>query len=241
MTSYDHPGFQETPVLFTHSWHSDIEWVMEIDNPVLGVRHDCLGPESHNNNILKYLDSFTAHADTAPVAFEFCSYAYSQQELNQAAEICELTGCSVVHDNFAGGGSTSAIQNMVEEIGYRFQLNELTHPDRIAQGDTISLGMIWENVGIAPVYRDYRLRVILVDNEDEPAVVWSVNPNVRTWQPGQQFDVMMTVNVPDTLKAGNYEMLIALVDPDSSTPIYLGIAGRREDGYYPLSSVVVTN
>jgi hypothetical protein len=59
--------------------------------------------------------------------------------------------------------------------------------------------------------------------------------------------VIDAVKIPSDLPAGEYEIDVALLDragtepaTDPLPPLYLGIAGRRSDGWYPMSRIVVT-
>jgi len=62
--------------------------------------------------------------------------------------------------------------------------------------------------------------------------------DVRKWLPG---DVVVEedIDVP-LLKAGEYGLRVALLDPRTRKPaIRLGIEGRNQDGWYDLGSISV--
>lgn len=239
-SSYSHPGFQYTPVLYTFSWHWDIEWVMARSNPILGIRHDCLGPAGHQGNVEKYIGSFTAHNATAPVAFEFCSYANSQEELNNAIDLCRRTMCSVVHDNFAGSGDTAAIRNMMFSVGYRYVLRSFSAPSQIGRGESMPLVMTWENVGTAPTYRNYGLLVALLDSNGAVVTSWEPQAYVRGWYPNSPVNIEETLTMPDSVPAGTYDLAVALTYPGTKTPaLQVAVAGRDAAGYYHISTMEV--
>ena len=61
---------------------------------------------------------------------------------------------------------------------------------------------------------------------------------MRKWLPGDAV-VEEDVDVPQ-LKAGQYRLRVALLDPHTRQPaIRLGIEGRDQDGWYDLGSVSV--
>jgi len=102
--------------------------------------------------------------------------------------------------------------------------------------------MLWDNVGVAPPYRDYRLAFRLTPMGGEPQVTWIFRSetSVKGWLPGPQ-SVIDSLPVPDTLSAGRYELALAVVDPVSHVPaIRLAIAGRDQTGWYPVSHIMVS-
>ena len=62
---------------------------------------------------------------------------------------------------------------------------------------------------------------------------------MTSWLPGDSlFD--SSVTVPMSLAAGDYELELGLLDPNSKVPrIKLAIAGRAEDGWYRLGGIKV--
>jgi hypothetical protein len=55
-----------------------------------------------------------------------------------------------------------------------------------------------------------------------------------------------TIDIPEDLPAGTYEIDLALLDRDGSSPatkalppLFLGIEGRRPDGWYTVSRLTV--
>jgi hypothetical protein len=63
--------------------------------------------------------------------------------------------------------------------------------------------------------------------------------DIRQWLPG---DVVYddAVFVPADLAAGDYELALALVDPDTRRPkVQLAIAGKDSEGWYPLGTITV--
>ncbi len=69
--------------------------------------------------------------------------------------------------------------------------------------------------------------------------------DTRTWLPGS-WQVSDTVTIPTDLPAGIYAVEIALADragthPTTAplAPLYLGIEGRGDDGWYSISELTV--
>jgi hypothetical protein len=63
--------------------------------------------------------------------------------------------------------------------------------------------------------------------------------DVRRWLPG---DVVhdSAVFVPANMPTGDYELALALLDPESRRPaVKLAIAGRDSEGWYSLGKIIV--
>ena len=119
--------------------------------------------------------------------------------------------------------------------------------------------MKWQNVGSAPCYKPYRVAYRLShDQGSERILVGSVS--VNKWlpgsielfteaffqepadlPPGEVHDVVDTIRLPDDLLPGSYALSLAVVGQADTKPVVqLGIKGRSEDGWYPLSRLTIS-
>lgn len=69
--------------------------------------------------------------------------------------------------------------------------------------------------------------------------------DTRTWLPGS-WKVRDSIRIPSDLPKGTYQIDLALLDRDGTAPdtkalppLFLGIAGRRSDGWYQVSELTV--
>jgi hypothetical protein len=128
----------------------------------------------------------------------------------------------------------------------------------VKAGGRLDLAMKWQNIGSAPCYRPYRLAHRLSTNGRD-SLVFVGATTVNRWLPGsielftEEFfrqppdlppgdvhDVRDTIPVPADLAPGDYTLSIAVVGERSEEPVVrLGIQGRADDGWYPLSKVSV--
>ena len=118
--------------------------------------------------------------------------------------------------------------------------------------------MKWQNVGSAPCYCPYRVAYRLSnDKGDAVALVGGVT--VNKWMPGsvplftEDFykgewdlpngevnDVLDKIALPADIAPGRYRLAIAVIGEKTLAPaIRLGIQGRAEDGWYPLSQLEI--
>jgi hypothetical protein len=132
-----------------------------------------------------------------------------------------------------------------KKMGYRFILRRLEYLRAAKAGTLMPVHMWWFNAGVAPVYREYWLAIELRSANGNAVIRLPVDVRkwlpveVRKWLPGDAvFDG--TVYVPETLKAGDYRLRVALLDPRTEQPaIKLAIEGRQPDGWYDLGAITV--
>ncbi len=157
-----------------------------------------------------------------------------------------------------GANIRPEVERFLRRLGYRLVLKELKHPSTARPGDQIQIAMKWQNVGSAPCYHPYRIAYRLSNNDGYKQVfVGSVT--VDQWlpgsielftdeffnepqdlPPGDVHDVADTLRLPDGLSAGDYTLSVAIVgEKDVKPVVQLGIKGRSEDGWYPLTAVKV--
>ena len=151
------------------------------------------------------------------------------------------------------------LEQFLRRLGYRLVLKELKHPSNSQSGTTIQLAMKWQNMGSAPCYKPYRLAYRLSNGERfEKVFVGTVT--VNKWlpgsielfteeffkepadlPPGEVIDVAESIQLPHDLSPGTYTLSIAVVGTEDTKPnVRLGIKGRAEDGWYPLSTLNIS-
>ncbi|MGQ9573827.1 MAG: DUF4832 domain-containing protein [Thermoguttaceae bacterium] len=150
------------------------------------------------------------------------------------------------------------LERFLRRLGYRLVLRELRHPAEVQAGQNLPVAMKWQNVGSAPCYRPYRLAYRL-SNGAGLSRVFASRVTVHRWLPGsielfaEEFfkqpadlpagevvDVEDAIPVPGDLPPGQYTLSLAVVGQQSEKPVVqLGIKGRAEDGWYPLSKLLV--
>jgi hypothetical protein len=132
------------------------------------------------------------------------------------------------------------LQRLGRLAGYRFVLREVSHPDGVKPGETLNVAMKWSNVGVGKLYRRYPLALYLLDPAGSIACrqVQAEVDSTR-WLPG---DIAVTgsLQVPATLRAGQYTLGVALIDPATEKPaIRLASDPAQVDRIYRLSDVTV--
>ena len=153
----------------------------------------------------------------------------------------------------ARGKCSARIERFLRRLGYRLVLKELKYSARVRVGGKLELSMKWQNVGSAPCYKPYRVAYRFSNANGFSKVIVS-KITVNHWLPGsiEMFtpdffkmpkdlpsgdvnDVVDAVALPADLPAGPFTLSIAIVDESSSPVVRLGIKGRANDGWYPIS------
>jgi len=203
---------------------------------------------------------------TSPVAWETCwemrKWVNEGWSLRFIFNYALALHGSVINNKSAplpeGEGIREEIERFLRQLGYRLVLKELRHPRQARPGEKLELAMKWQNMGSAPCYRPYRLAYRLTDASGAQRVFVS-HITVDKWLPGsielftEEFfeqpadlppgeivDVAGSVPVPDDLSPGTCTLSVAVVGEKDDQPVVrLGIKGRGDDGWYPLSTLSV--
>ncbi len=130
----------------------------------------------------------------------------------------------------------AAFEDFERKMGYRLELRRIEYPASVRGGSAAPVKMWWVNSGVAPAYRPYILALAFASTGVQKAV--DVPADVRKWLPGDRV-VEEDIEVP-LLKAGQYRLRMALLDPRTRQPaIRLGVEGRNQDGWYDLGLLSV--
>lgn len=132
------------------------------------------------------------------------------------------------------------VEAMQKLMGYRFNLRSVTKQDAAAAGDEITLSMVWDNKGVAPMYYNWPLEISLINEEGEVASSELIDVGITEWLPGaNESEIIFTI--PKRLKGGNYTLAVAAADPDTEQPaVKLAMEEGREDLRYPLYQMAIS-
>jgi hypothetical protein len=129
------------------------------------------------------------------------------------------------------------VNRWLKKMGYRFVLRKFTYPSRVKPGGKLTFTSWWENKGVAPCYRPFRLALRLKSTQNEMTLV--TDANVRSWLPGDNlYDD--AVAIPGSAVPGRYDLQIGILDAQADSPaVKLAIEGRQPDGWYGLGEIVL--
>jgi hypothetical protein len=242
MQSYAYDGFQETQLImpYTPGFSDPLRYALSRRQDI-GIRHDALGSEDHQDLYAEEISELVAQTwPRAPIIFEFYPESYTPDRLRSARAFAEDMHASYIHENFDERGSDELIERILERVGYRLVLHEATYTTELRPGESLEVAMLWENTGIAPPYIDVPLWLALTDADGALVHEQQADVSIRDWMPNEAQPVQLALELPDDLPAGTYDLKLAFVDPATAQPaLNLAIAGRDARGYYTLGPVEV--
>ena len=130
-----------------------------------------------------------------------------------------------------------AVDRWLKKMGYRFVLRKLTVPAQLHANQKLSFTTWWENKGVAPCYKDFRLAIRL--KGPAGSAIFLTDADIRSWLPGDNlYD--SAIFLPADFPPGQYEFALAIVDFETRRPrVKLAIQGVAADGWYPLTNLIV--
>ncbi|WP_455638150.1 DUF4832 domain-containing protein [Parabacteroides sp.] len=129
------------------------------------------------------------------------------------------------------------VDKWLNKMGYRFVLRKFEYPSYVYRQGQLSFSSLWENIGVAPIYKDY-LFAVRIRNERKTQIL-PTTANIREWLPG---DIVHDENlyIPFDLELGKYQLEIAIVSPVSyESRVKLAIEDITDDGWYPIGEIEV--
>ena len=207
----------------------------------VGWRVDCLGDMggfsktwSHMNDYYPQTLIETGMQEAwrrAPVTMEVCWVM--QHWKNQGWDIDHIIDESLKWHISSFNAKSSPVpeewwpqvNRWLKRMGYRFVLRKFTYPERVLAGGPLAFTSWWDNKGVAPCYRKFPL-ALRIRNATRAEILLT-NADITTWLPGDSlFDGSVTV--PSVLPAGDYEIDLGILDPQSKTPkVKLAIEGLQ--------------
>ena len=183
---------------------------------------------------------------TGPICFETCGVPmgwYRQQELPYDLDFNLKQGLKY-HGSIFMPKSTELpaawhepLTEFFKKLGYRYVFRQIDYPLAATRGQSAKV-MIWiENVGVAPIYHDYRLVLKLLHGQREHIV--EIDTDLKTWLPG---DVWLDeqIDIPETFEPGSAMLHAAIVRPGSTTPaIRFAVKEQDPAGWVQLGKVQI--
>jgi hypothetical protein len=244
-------AFHRTPLVMMLTDEKTNKYAIQKAN--VGWRVDCLGDmggfsPAWSHMLDLYPESIIRNGmqdawKKAPVSFEACWVM--QHWLDQGWDVDYIIAQSLKWHISSFNAKSSPVPPQwdprvnawLKKMGYRLVLRKFTYPAVVEPRGKLTFTSWWENKGVAPCYKQFAFALRVRGNGRTE--VLPTRADIRDWLPGDSlYDD--AVFLPDGIAAGEYDLSLALVDAESRTPaIRLAIAGRQDDGWYPLGKVRV--
>ena len=183
----------------------------------------------------------------APVTFEICwTFLQWLEKLKHDEETVEWIFNEALKWHISSFNAKSSpvpdvwsplVDKWLNKMGYRFVVRQFLYPSYIYRQGQLSFTSLWENVGCAPIYKDYQLAVRL--RNAQKTLVLPASVNIREWIPG---NIVCDNNlyIPHDAPLGKYQLEIAIVAPVSNEPrVKLAIEGKTDDGWYSIGEIEI--
>ena len=197
-----------------------------------GIRNDCLGTGESNDWYLESLNRIDPTLNdrawkTAIITGEFCGS--DQGAIQGTTDRFDLNYEFIkkTHWSFIGsaGGAIEPqsgqhrknLDKLHKKLGYRFVLREVDFEGNINRGDTLDLTIKVANKGVAPFYFSWQLVLYLFDKQQNIAFQQPLDVDIRSWLPGTSIAPAKII-IPAQLNSGEYDVKLAIHDPDSNQP-----------------------
>ncbi len=130
------------------------------------------------------------------------------------------------------------IETMFSTMGYNYGIYSLTKPERLITGQNNTLSITWNNYGVAPVYYNCPVTLILKDQSGAAVYEQVQDFDTTTWLPGRS-SVTAELDIPADLPEGEYTLSVKMTTADSRKDIiYLATEGLQADGSYDLYKIM---
>ena len=99
--------------------------------------------------------------------------------------------------------------------------------------------MTWNNSGVAPIYYNCPVSLILKDASGKVAYEQVIDTDTTKWLPGRT-NVKAEFNIPADVALGEYTLAVKMVTPDEQAQVInLAMENGNEDGSYDLYKLTV--
>lgn len=180
-----------------------------------------------------------------PVALESCwtmkKWLADGGDITQIVDDAISWHATLAHNksDYVPNEFKSEVERLVMKLGFRLVLRKIGYDSLVAVGSTQKVSLDWENLGIAPPYRDYRVAFRLRGTDGLIYGIHVSGLSILGWLPGKKF-VEVLYPLPNNLAVGEYKLELGLVF-HSATDHLVPIAneGKTADGWYAVGSFKV--
>jgi ribosomal protein S18 acetylase RimI-like enzyme len=250
-------NFDVTPLIMLIGGKDELAYAVQNGT---GWRADCLGDLGYWGPDWNHMkDSYQQSLDDAeandawkyaPVCFESCGVM--QKWADEGYDIKFIMNEALRwHISIFNNKSSpipprwwGEIEEFIKKMGYRFVINYITLPSKVKPGEVLQVESEWENLGVAPPYRNYQIafKLIPVSRRAKGIIIQDTsnkNTDITEWLPGKHA-LNLDLIIPEDMKPGKYNLAVALLDPfTKEVAVKLAIEGRDSHGWYNLSELEV--
>ena len=117
------------------------------------------------------------------------------------------------------------IDAWIAKMGYHFVIDEVETQTSVKRGEQLTINLVVDNVGVAPIYYALPLYVKLKRGETEK--VFETDVDIRKWLPGKHAE-KIRILLPKDLQSGEYDLQIGI--GGNGVPSVYFASDARQDG-----------
>jgi len=204
-----------------------------------------MGWNHHQNSYWPAHELIPEAWKNGPVALESCytmkSWYSEGNAITQIINDAISWHASLAHNksDFIPEKYKSEVERLVMKLGFRLVLKKINFEQKIDPGSKLVVILDWENLGIAPPYRDFRVAFRLRGSMDQIHGMYISEQSIKGWLPGA-FSVNIDYPLPGDLSEEEYFLELGLVfhnAPDRLVPI--ANEGKTDDGWYVVGNIKI--
>jgi len=108
------------------------------------------------------------------------------------------------------------MDNIIRELGYRFQLLSGEFTEKVAPGEALSARIILKNLGYASLYNPRLVELVLKNTQNNEIYKVRLDIEPRLWKPLVENAIEAVVGIPQELPLGEYKLYLNLPDPEET-------------------------
>ena len=225
-------------------------------NGRVGLRGDGFGDMSyrtdkilwnwgHMRSIYPYIfgdDKVKEMWKRGPISFESCGVMYDWLDMGYDVDYLLDQALKWHISTFSNKGAPvpeeymERVEKWCQKIGYRYAMRNINYPGKATGGDTLQFALWLQNLGVAPIYRDYPF-VLRLKSENFD-MCHKISADIRDWLPG---DVVLRENwtLPLYIPEDIYELQIGILNPLTDKPVvqFANDAPCDKDGFMNVGKI----
>jgi hypothetical protein len=121
------------------------------------------------------------------------------------------------------------IDDWISKMGYHFVIREVETETSVKRGERLTLKLVVENVGVAPIY--YQLPLYVRLKNDVFTKDFETEIDIRNWLEGK-YEECLEIALPKDMLRGNYELQVGIGGKGAPSVVFATDA--LQDGDYSI-------
>lgn len=108
------------------------------------------------------------------------------------------------------------MDNILRELGYRFQLISGEYTEMVAPGNAFSARVILKNIGYASLFNPRLVELVLKNIQSKEVYKVKLDVEPRLWKPLVETEIEAVIGIPQDMPNGQYELYLNMPDPEET-------------------------